>query len=58
MVVMRSSETSDFTRVKRCDIPKDDILHSQRCENLKSYTVNDLGLLEGTNYVYSIKRLD
>jgi hypothetical protein len=33
-----SSETSvDTQRTKRRHIPKDDILHNHRCENLKSY---------------------
>jgi hypothetical protein len=36
---LRSSETLVLTRVARRNIPKDDILHSHRRENLKSYTV-------------------
>jgi hypothetical protein len=36
---LRSSETSVLTRVTRPNISEDDILHSQRRENLKSYLV-------------------
>jgi hypothetical protein len=37
MVLIRSSETSVLTRATRHYIPEDGILHSLRCENLKSY---------------------
>jgi hypothetical protein len=37
MEAIRSAETSVHTRSTRRHIPEDGILHSHRCENLKSY---------------------
>jgi hypothetical protein len=38
MEAIRSSETSFHTRSTQHRISEDDILHSHRCENLRSYT--------------------
>jgi hypothetical protein len=37
MAALRSTETSVVTTAKRRHIPQDNILHSHRSENLKSY---------------------
>jgi hypothetical protein len=42
MEAIRSSETSVNARSTQRHIPEDDILHSHRCESLKSYKVNQV----------------
>jgi hypothetical protein len=57
---LRFTETSVLTRVTRGNIPEDDVLHSHRRENLKSYLAITAGLCSGdvmcllwsTNWVF------
>jgi hypothetical protein len=54
MEAIRSSETSVLTTFKRFNIPEAGILHSHRCEKLKSYIAlielqQDLECLENTS---------
>jgi hypothetical protein len=41
MVAIRSSEMWAHTRSTRRHIPEEGILHSHRCENLKSYKIHN-----------------
>jgi hypothetical protein len=51
MEAIRSSEMSVYTRSTQRHIPEDGILHSHRCENLKSYKYYVVGHYP-SSYVY------
>jgi hypothetical protein len=52
MEAIRSSETLANTRSTQCHIPEDDILHSHRCESLKSYKFNNVLLIINWAFTY------
>jgi hypothetical protein len=51
METIRSSNTLDYTRSTRRHIPEDDILHSHRLENLKSYIDSTMYYIPGESIV-------
>jgi hypothetical protein len=55
MEAQRSSEMSDLTRAKRRNIPEDDIRHSHRRENLKSYKSNARGCIHEISLDVTVK---
>jgi hypothetical protein len=52
-----SSETSILTRATRRNNPEDTILHSHRCENLKSYLLVQIHIKVNLNLITSDKSL-
>jgi hypothetical protein len=50
MEAVSSTETSDLTIVRRRNIPEDAILHSHGRENLKSYLVYPLYVIDNVTY--------
>jgi hypothetical protein len=45
MEAVRSPEISVLTRATWSNIPHNDILHSYRCENIKTLTISDFRLI-------------
>jgi hypothetical protein len=52
MDAVRSSEMSVLTRATWRHIPEDSILHSHRCDNLKSYIVLNIYLIYKLSILY------
>jgi hypothetical protein len=50
---LSSSETSVLTRPTWRNIPEDTVLHSRRCENLKSYILVNIFLSLSFRYTFS-----
>jgi hypothetical protein len=55
MEALRFSETPVLTRGTRRNIPEDAILHSHRCENLKSYIALTGWTLQRRRKVYPVR---
>jgi hypothetical protein len=64
MEAIRSSETSVKTGTTRCYTPEEDILHSHRRENLKSYNIHIVAVSisymceQAFSFFKSIKSID